>query len=277
MNGPVLRTRKALEPVPTRIKEPRYWNLRSNAKQQPSKYVRSQYPDTLADGNIRQTVQSINTSSFTTKDKRISPCHKRYHETENGFRRKSLIVILRLPKQKKSPVASLQRPSQIYSGQIPNSGRDDSDRTEELTERISELRNKKRRLCADLNLIEFALKERAAELQYPSPLSLQPTTKTSTGFTQRSPIIEASIKAMAAEAARYALSADKGIEDPSSNQGVTPPTANNHLTPWTFPPPVVSINNYASGHPLFVVTGDRWLDSMPYEEGWENKEDCSEA
>ncbi|KAL8878468.1 MAG: hypothetical protein Q9198_003721 [Flavoplaca austrocitrina] len=192
-------------------------------------------------------------------------------------RLKSLIVILRLPKQKKSPVASLQRPNQIYSGQIPNSGRDDSGRNETLAERINELRNKKRRLCADLNLIGVASKERAAELQYPSPLSLQPTIKTSAGFTQRSPIIEASIEAMAAEAARYALSADKGIEDSTSNQAVTPLTANNHLTPWTFPPPVVSIDNYASGHPLFVVTGDRWLDSIPYEDGWENKEDCSEA
>ncbi|KAL8885488.1 MAG: hypothetical protein Q9215_006659 [Flavoplaca cf. flavocitrina] len=229
------------------------------------------------DGDIRQTVQSTNTSSFTTKDKRDPPCHERHHKTENGLERKSIIVILRLPKQKISPVASLQRPSQIYIGQIPNSDRDDSDRTEELAERISELRNKKRRLCADLNLIDVAFKERAAELQYPSPLSLQPTTKTSAGFTQQFPIIEASIEAMATEAARYALSADKGIEDPSSNQGVTLPTANNYLTPWTCPPPVVSIDNYASGHPLFVVTGDRWLDLMPYEDIWENKEDNSVA
>ena len=211
-------------------------------------------------------------SSFTTEDKRISRCHKRHHKTENGSDRKSLIVILRLLKQHKSPVASLQRPSQIYSGQIPNPGRNDSDRTEELAERISELRNKKKRLCADLNLIDVAFEERAAELQYPSPLSLQPTTKISAGFNHKSPIIEASIEAMATEAARYALPTDKGIEDPSKNQAVTLPTANNHLTPWTFPPPVVSIDNYASGHPLFVVTGDRWLDSMPYEEGWENKE-----
>ncbi|KAL8839180.1 MAG: hypothetical protein Q9176_004683 [Flavoplaca citrina] len=248
------------EDVNTAVKELR-GALKSNAKQQPSK----------------QTVQSTKTSSFTTKDKRDPPCHERHHKTENGLERKSIIVILRLPKQKISPVASLQRPSQIYIGQIPNSDRDDSDRTEELAERISELRNKKRRLCADLNLIDVAFKESAAELQYPSPLSLQPTTKTSAGFTQQFPIIEASIEAMATEAARYALSADKGIEDPSSNQAVTLPTANNYLTPWTCPPPVVSIDNYASGHPLFVVTGDRWLDLMPYEDIWENKEDNSVA
>ncbi|KAL8749969.1 MAG: hypothetical protein Q9199_007364 [Rusavskia elegans] len=232
-DGIVLRGGKASEPVTTRPIEPRYWELRSSSKPQLSK----------------QTVQPIYTTPSTTEDERVSHDDRHHQGTEKGpaRQRKSLVVILHLPRRKKSLIATLHLPKQI-------SGRFDDCRTD-IVAANTDVRKKRRRLCSDLTGNDAASKDNTAEVLYPSPISIQSTADKFTWTTRQSRVLRAE--------ATIALPADEGSEKSPINQAVTQSTIDRDLTPWTLRPPVVPINIYESGHPLFVVTGNIWLDSMP--------------
>lgn len=119
----------------------------------------------------------------------------------------------------------------------------------------TDVRKKRRRLCSDLTSNDAASKDNTAEMLYPSPISIQSTTDKSTWITQQSPFLSPEVT--------IALPADEDSEKSPINKAVTQSTIDRDLTPWTLRPPVIPINIYESGHPLFVVTGNTWLDSMP--------------
>ncbi|KAL8991948.1 MAG: hypothetical protein Q9169_007504 [Polycauliona sp. 2 TL-2023] len=187
--------------------------------------------------------------------------------------RKSLIVTLYLPKEKKSLIVILRLPRQrkaipcserlVTDSHSPNPRKNKGNRTEIAAAHVDD-KKKRKRLCADLISVGALSNDDTAEQHYPSPVSIQSATRScSTAVIQQPSIIRTTIEAKAAEAARFALSVDYDIENPPSNQPVTQPTVDKDLTPWTLSPPASPIDICESGHPLFVVTGDMWLDSMP--------------
>lgn len=217
----------------------------------------------------------------------MSHYDRHHQDTEKGpaRQRKSLVVILHLPKRKKSLTVTLHLPKQMYchdlqlirtltncnpsneyprsselatrdEGNFSSSGRVDDCRTDIAAEQADERKKRRRRLCSDLINNDAAYKDKTAEMLCPSPISIQSTTDNSTWTTQQSPVLSP-------EATKIAVPANEDSGEPSMNQAVTQSTMDRDLTLWTLRPPVIPINIYESGHPLFVVTGNTWLDSMP--------------
>ncbi|KAI4101427.1 MAG: hypothetical protein LQ339_005076 [Xanthoria mediterranea] len=228
-DGVVLRSGKASEPETIRP-----WELRSNSKQQTAK----------------QTVQPIHTSPSITESEIRSGYNRRHQRTQKGpaRQRKSLVVILRLPKRKKSLIVTLPLTKDI-------SRTFDDCRTNKVAGHSDDRKRRKRKLCSDLTDIGAASKDDTAELVYPSPISVQSTSDKSTWTSQRCPFLRN-------EAAPTALPADGDSRESWKNHALTQFTIERECTPWIMRPPIVPIDIYASGHPLFVITGNVWLDSM---------------
>ncbi|KAL8852898.1 MAG: hypothetical protein Q9221_002274 [Calogaya cf. arnoldii] len=267
-DGIVVRGENTLEPVSTKTTEPRHWNLRSSSKQQPPKYMilrssSKQKPP-------RKIVQPISTPPISDDDS-VSAYEGHHHGTGPACGRKSLIVILRLPKRK-SLIVILRLPKKINktppSSQLvttdevglSNSVRSDNRRTHTVLEPTDYIKRKKRKLCSDLISNDAASVDNTAGLQYPSPISICSATRSPTGITQQSPTSRVSrSRGMTAGSNRITLPPDKDVGEPAPNQTVTP-IVNEDLTSRTSPPLVSSTNIFETGHPLFVVTGNMWLD-----------------
>ncbi|KAL8649326.1 MAG: hypothetical protein Q9226_005625 [Calogaya cf. arnoldii] len=267
-DGIVVRGENALEPVSTKTTEPRNWNLRSSSKQQPPKYMNlrsrsKQKPH-------RKAVQPISTPPVTDDDS-VSAHEGHHHGTGPACGRKSLIVILRLPKRK-SLIVILRLPEKINQTPpsselvttdevgLSSSMRSDNRRTRTVMEPTDYMKRKKRRLFSDLISNDAASVYNTAGLQYPSPISICSATRSPTGITQQSPTIRVSrSRGMTAGSNRITLPADKDVGEPALNQAVMP-IVNQDLTPGTSRPPGSPTNIFESGHPLFVVTGNMWLN-----------------
>ncbi|CAO1598218.1 hypothetical protein XANCAGTX0491_001987 [Xanthoria calcicola] len=225
-DGVVLRGGKASEPETTRL-----WELRSNSKQQIAKQIVHRSPS-ITEVEIR--------SGYSL----------RHQQTHKGpaRQRKSLVVILRLPKRRKSLIVTLPLAKEI-------SRTFDDCRTTKVAGHTDDRKRRRRKLCSDLTDIGAASKDDTAELVYPSPVSVQSTSDKSTWTSQRCPFLRN-------EATSIALPLDGDSGGSWKNHALTQFTSERELTPWIVRPPIVPIDIYASGHPLFVITGNVWLDSM---------------
>ncbi|KAL8766945.1 MAG: hypothetical protein Q9209_006426 [Squamulea sp. 1 TL-2023] len=319
MDGIVIQCRKASDNAPTQPLEPRLWELRSNSKRQQAKYVLfCEYPGAAANINTRQLVQFVHTPSSTNCDEGASLSNKNNERDANDqvpqrklskivilhLRKKSLIVTLRLTKQKYTHLLQAlgidvdntrNQPAVdwLTTGESNpySSGKKDSSHDETSVESGDgkQQTRKRRRITPNSIYNETALedpndfmistpdtspdhfpppKADAAGLFYPSPASIRSTTSRSTQTTQQSPIVRAvTSRSMAAETTEVPVHAENDVEESSVNQIVRRDTADRDLIPSTKTrhPPIDQVSPFELGYPLFVVTGDKPLELLRQE------------